>query len=438
MPPRPATERDPAVERDLAAAEAKGLALLLWCRTAVLVPVLLWLLLAWRWPDGWLGAGVVVWLLALGGIHLWLLRRGRERPWQRYLLVTLDFASLGWLAATAPLLAGEEVPRALLFRTYGAHYLFLFLALSALALSPRYVVCVGLLAQILLWGIFASVVLRMEHTLSWSDLPLDATAAEYVALVLDPAFVGTGNRIEESFVLLLSTVVLALAVRRARLLVRRHAAAERQRRRALEVFGQYVPEGIARRLVESPEELAPQAREATILIADIQGFTGLSEQRRPAELIPPLNQFFEEAGERIAAAGGVVFAYLGDGFLAAFNVADDCPGHAAAGLAAGRQLQALVTGREFDGLAFRLRIGVATGGVAAGSVGGGKRQSYTVYGDTVNLAQRLEALCKEVGCGLLASETSWTAAGSPQGWERVGELSVRGRQLPVTAYRPAP
>jgi len=429
--------RDPEVERDLVAAEARGLALLLWCRTAVLIPVLFWKAFSWRWPDALPGAAVVLWLLALGGLHLWLLHRGRERPWHRYLLVACDFATLGWLAATAPLLAGEEVPPAFLFRTYGVYYLFLFLALSALSLSPRYVLWVGGLALVLLWSIFAAVVAPMPETLTWSDLPRDATAADYMALVLDPRFVGTGNRMEESLALLLSTAVLALAVRRARGLVREHAAAERQRRRALEVFGQYVPETIARRLVESPEQLAPQAREATILIADIQGFTGLSEQRRPAELIPLLNQFFEEAGEHIAAAGGVVIAYLGDGFLAAFNVADDCPAHAAAGLAAGRQLQALVAGREFDGLAFRLRVGVATGGVAAGSVGGGKRQSYTVYGDTVNLAQRLETLCKEVGCGLLASEASWSGAGCPADWERVGELSVRGRQAPVTAYRPA-
>jgi len=423
------------VERNLEIAERSGIRLALLGRSVVLAVALAWLLAVTPLPRSLPGITIVAGLLVLGLLHLWLLGSGRERPWHRYLLAAIDFASLAWLAATQPLMQGAEVPQILLFRTYGVVYLFVFVALAALSLSPRYVLWVTLLAVLALWGVWLVTLGEVEQPLSWIDLPADATAEQYVALVLHPDFIGRGNRIEESLALLLSGGLLALAVRRARQLVRQRAAADAERRRALEVFGHYVPPAIAQRLVEAPEALAPHSRQASILILDIAGFTALAERRPPESLLPLLNAFFERCGQCVGEAGGVMLSYVGDGFLAAFNVAEDTPDHAAAAMAAGLALL-----RDCDepveGELLSIRIGIASGPVAAGSVGGSQRRSYTVYGDTVNLAQRLEALCKEAGAGLLASEASWRAAGSPGGWQRVGPLAARGREATVVAYRP--
>jgi len=423
------------VDAALAAAERRGLRLALLGRSAVLAVALLWLVPVSTYPQGLPGIGIVTLLLALGLLHLWLLRSGHERPWQRYALAAIDFAVLGWLAATQPLLQGEAVPQILLFRTYGVAYLFVFLALAALSLSPRYVLWVAFIAVLTLWAVFIVTAAEIERPLSWSDLPAEATAAEYIALVLHPDFLGRGNRIEETLALLLCGGLLALAVRRARQLVRQRAAAEEQRRRALEVFGNYVPPAIARRLVEAPEALAPHNRMASILILDIAGFTALAERRPPEALLPLLNAFFERCGQAVGEAGGVILSYVGDGFVAAFNVAEDTPGHAAAAMAAGLALCAGAA-EPVEGERLRIRVGIASGVVAAGSVGGSQRRSYTVYGDTVNLAQRLEALCKETGATLLASEASWREAGEPADWQRVGPLAARGREATVVAYRP--
>lgn len=426
-------EGDGQVAEALAAAEAQGLRLALSGRTAVLVVALVLLALVWPWPEAWTGAGVVLLLLALGCLHIWLIASGRERPWHRYLLAACDFSVLATLAATAPLLSSAEIPQHLVFQTFGPTYLFLLVALSALSLSPRYVISVGCLAVATVWVVFFIVTADLTETVSWTDLPEDATEEEFLAVLLNPNYIGTGTRFVESLILLFSALLLAAAVSRARRLVWQRAEAEAKRRRTLEVFGRYVPDTVAARLADGAGALAPQAREATILIADIAGFTKLAEGRPPAELIPVLNDFFALSGEVITDCGGVIVGFLGDGFLAAFNVADDIPDHAGRAITAAQALLAQVGQVRFDGQKLSLRIGIATGPVAAGSVGG-RHQAYTVYGDTVNLAQRLEVLNKETGTSLLISEATWQAAGlGPQG-RAVGQLLVRGRDAAVSAY----
>lgn len=424
------------VDASLAGAERRGLGLALRGRTVVLLVALAWLVPVSPYPEGLTGIGIVVLLLALGLAHLWLLRAGRERSWQRYALAAVDFSILAWMAVHQPLLAGQDVPQILLFRSYSfTAYLFVFVALSALSLSPRYVLWVAGLAVATMWVVYLVTLAQVEAPLTWSDLPENPTADQYVGLVLNPSFIGRGNRIEETIAIALTGGLLALAVRRARRLVHQRAAAEAERRRALEVFGHYVPPAIARRLVEAPDALAPHSRQASILILDIAGFTTLAEQRPPEALLPLLNAFFERCGQCVGEAGGVMLSYVGDGFLAAFNVAEDTPDHAAAAMAAGLALCRAVS-EPVEGELLQVRIGIASGPVAAGSVGGSQRRSYTVYGDTVNLAQRLESLCKQTGTTLLASEASWRHAGAPPGWQAVGPLAARGREAAVVAYCP--
>jgi class 3 adenylate cyclase len=92
-----------------------------------------------------------------------------------------------------------------------------------------------------------------------------------------------------------------------------------------------------------------------------------------------------------------------------------------------------VAGREFAGERIRVRIGINTGSLVAGNVGGGGRQSYTVHGDAVNLAARLEALCKEHGTSLLLSATTAKALPEAQ-LVAVGDITVRGFAEPVTVF----
>jgi class 3 adenylate cyclase len=436
----PAGAAEPAegIDAALAEAERAGLRLLLRGRQAVLVAAALWFGygVLFHFPQHAVAFAVIAVLLALGYFHLRLIGGPAERGWHKYAFYAADLAILGVVAASAPLSTGGHVPQILIFRAYGAHYLVPFVAVAALALSPRLVLFAGAWAVAVLWAVFAWIVAGMERTVSWTDLPPAAAGDHYVRTLLDPDFVGRGNRIEESMVLLASAGLIAVAVARARGLVRARAAAEVRRRRAEAVFGRFVPEPVAVALLDDPDALRPQTREATILMADIEGFTRLSERHEPAAVVSILNAFFTQATAAVDREGGVVLGFAGDALLASFNAPVAAEDHARRGLAAGEALLELVRCRRFDGEALRLRVGIATGPVAAGSIGGEGRQAYTVYGDTVNLAQRLEAMNKKTGTRMLVSAATARAAGADTQLRRVGTVAVRGRDELVEVLTP--
>ena len=217
-------------------------------------------------------------------------------------------------------------------------------------------------------------------------------------------------------------------------MVRAHAAAEAERTRVERIFGRYVPAQVADQLIQAGQ-LAPQQREASIIFADIVGFTRLSETLPPAQVIGLLNSFFSAVTAIVDERGGVVVNHVGDALIAAFNAPLPIEGHAARAVAAARALLALVAEREFEGHRLRLRIGVATGQVAAGTVGGAGRETYTLYGDTVNLAQRLEEMNKELDTECLISGTTFVAAGPDCGDTiAIGAVHVRGRERAVEVF----
>lgn len=125
--------------------------------------------------------------------------------------------------------------------------------------------------------------------------------------------------------------------------------------------------------------------------------------------------------------------HQGDGLLAAFNLPVEQDGHAGRAIAAARDVLEAVAERHFAGVSLSVRIGVHSGPVAAGLVGGGDRQSYTVYGDTVNVASRLEQANKRLGTALLVSGAAVEAAGVTD-LRALGPQNVRGHAQPVPVF----
>ncbi len=425
---------DDESEGDLARAERAGMRLALWGRTVAILVFGAGALLTAPYPTSAIGAGAALLFLLPGLWHLWGLHRGEERRWQRLVFLTLDVAVLSAAVALIPPDLGGDVPQIANYQNLGVGYIFVYLAIAALALSPFLVIwtaLVGIAGRILGW-LYA--VGQLDSSVSWSDLPPGPSAAEYLAVTRAANFIAVESRGVEVFFVLVTALILALAVRRARKVVRERAALDRERANALAVFGQYVPTEIATRLMRDPTALAPQTREATVMFVDIAGFTHMSERLPPAELIGLLNAYFERATTLVADAGGVVVGFAGDGFLAAFNAPRSLDQHAACALRAADDLQRLVTNERFGGESVRIRIGIATGPVAAGIVGGAAHQTFTVYGDTVNLAQRLEDMSKAHGTNILIAEASWTAAGRPDSLTEIGMVVVRGRDSQVRAF----
>ena len=189
----------------------------------------------------------------------------------------------------------------------------------------------------------------------------------------------------------------------------------REREQIRETFGRYVDESVAATILRRQGEgaLAGETGEATILFTDIAGFTTIAEYLAPHELVAALNEYLETVLEPIRAHGGVVNTFIGDGLFASFNMPLACEDHAVAAVRAAIDIQRAVGSRTFGdlGVALATRIGISTGHVIGGSVGAGQRMSFTLLGDTVNLAARLEELNKQHGTRILVSQSTREACG---------------------------
>lgn len=205
----------------------------------------------------------------------------------------------------------------------------------------------------------------------------------------------------------------------------------RERERIRETFGRYVDESVASTILhrEGQGVLAGETREATVLFTDIAGFTTIAEYLAPDRLVQALNEYLETVLDPIRAHGGVVNTFIGDGLFASFNMPLACADHAAAAVRAAIDIQRAVGSRTFgdDGVAFATRIGISTGHVIGGSVGAGQRMAFTLLGDTVNLASRLEQLNKQHGTRILVSETTHAACRDEFRFDALGNVVVRGR-----------
>ncbi|MBI3195990.1 MAG: adenylate/guanylate cyclase domain-containing protein [Rhodospirillales bacterium] len=212
----------------------------------------------------------------------------------------------------------------------------------------------------------------------------------------------------------------------------------RERERIRETFGRYVDESVASTILhrEGQGVLAGETREATVLFTDIAGFTTIAEVLPPGQLVAALNEYLETVLAPIRTHGGVVNTFIGDGLFASFNMPLACEDHAAAAVRAALDIQRAIGSRTFGdvGMAFATRIGISTGGVIGGSVGAGQRMSFTLLGDTVNLASRLEELNKQHGTRILVSESTCTACNGEFKFDALGTVAVRGRSDTVAIF----
>jgi class 3 adenylate cyclase len=212
----------------------------------------------------------------------------------------------------------------------------------------------------------------------------------------------------------------------------------REREKIRETFGRYVDESVAATILRRQGEgaLSGETAEATILFTDISGFTTIAEYLTPTELVGALNDYLETVLEPIRAHGGVVNTFIGDGLFASFNMPLTCEGHAVAAVRAAIDIQRAVGSRTFgdQGVALATRIGISTGNVIGGSVGAGQRMSFTLLGDTVNLAARLEQLNKQHGTRILVSESTREACGECFAFDALGNVQVRGRSETIAIY----
>ncbi len=358
-----------------------------------------------------------------------LLRRG-YRPYLSYLSIAHDVLILTIVTLGSAYVLGRPEVYAQATKSPFTLVYFLVIALAGLRQAPRMAIFAGVVSTACYVALAVPVAIVTPNLLTATPT-LDFTGP-YVA----PVRVAT-----VAVVILVAGLLSAVTANRARDLVRRavserdQAMREQQRRQSLLVaFERYFPEKEALHLISEGRDLerGGERHEVTVLTTDIRGFTSLSENLEPSEVVDLLNLFFEAMVEIIFEHEGTLISFVGDALWAVFGLPSERPDDAARALSAAVAMRDRLKELNADGSLASvggLRIGTAihSGPVLAGSIGSTRRVEYTVIGDTVNTTSRLEEANKTLGTDLLLTEATASRLQSRTGLIDKGRLHLRGK-----------
>ncbi len=225
----------------------------------------------------------------------------------------------------------------------------------------------------------------------------------------------------------------------------KYATEGRRKRFIKSAFKQYLSPKVIEQLLQHPERLSlgGERRELTIFFSDLEGFTSISEGLSPEDLTAMLNDYLSAMTDIIHYYEGTVDKYEGDAIIAFWNAPVDQPGHALLAVKAALACQTRLaemqpTLRERTGADVRMRIGLNTGPAVVGNLGSRERFDYTMLGDAVNLAARLESINKQFGTYTMLSRATLDRLDSEIPVRELSRLRVVGKEEAVTVYEPMP
>ncbi|MCC7356973.1 adenylate/guanylate cyclase domain-containing protein [Candidatus Uhrbacteria bacterium] len=220
----------------------------------------------------------------------------------------------------------------------------------------------------------------------------------------------------------------------------RRVHADRERRQLRTAFSRYVSSSVVDSIMQNPDKLrlGGERRRMSVLFSDIRGFTTISEGMTPDVLVNILNIYLNRMTDIVFKHAGVLDKYIGDAVMAFWNAPLDQSDHALRAVSTGLEmrdaLEELNASKAFGDLEMHIGIGINTGEMVVGNVGGNTRFDYTVIGDNVNLGSRLEGLTKEYGVAFIIAESTKGELRDAVITRRLDKVTVKGKKEPVVIY----
>ncbi len=415
--------------------QKRGVRLAAVARLVALTVILLWVLAIDRTYENVLVYGIIGILGGLSFLTVWIATRDIYQPWMLYPLVLIEHLLIAYGLLFVSTYGGEPFPGPIMLRSVWFAVFFLFISSAALAQSPALVLWSGFCAAVAWCG--GALIIMADPAVRITDLTFGGATrmAEVLAIVLDPMFVDWVGWMSQALLLMLVSATLAVAVMRSRRMMADQIAAERERANLARYFSPDMVDRLA--AMDSPLAQA-QTKSVAVMFADLVGFTRLCELEPPEAVIELLRGFRARMERCVFANGGTIDKYVGDCVMVTFGTVQTSPQDPASALACALDMvQAVETWnreRLAEGrLPLRLGIGIHYGEALLGDIGGDRQMEFTVIGDTVNVASRLEKVTRDLGADIVVSDDLAEAAKNAVGegilrsFQRADAVSLRGR-----------
>lgn len=433
-----AARQNPFLVQALLKEKLEGQRIAAWARTVALVASgILITLQNGSWSVLYFH-GLLLVFIALGWAQLRYATVGQSR-----IELALILADLVLLAVTLTVpnpFAPSDFPTAMIYRFETFPYFFIILALATLAYSWRTVLTMGI-AFVVIWVLAVLGVALFGRTDPLLGSKVAAAFASVPGLrdIVDPNSVVWPIRAQEMLIFFLVSGILALRGQRSNALLIRQAgiAAERAN------LSRYFPPSLVDQLASASSDIgAVRSQDVAALFADIVGFTQLAERETPEMVMQLLRRSHSVFEQAIFSNGGTLDKYLGDGVMATFGTPQVSPADCANALAAASDIVDGVESANAELAAagwplVRISVGVHYGPAILGNIGSERRLEFATLGDAVNVASRLEAATRDLGCRIVASDAVVSRVGDGAlkgGFRRVPNLSLRGRAAPIDVW----
>ena len=279
--------------------------------------------------------------------------------------------------------------------------------------------------------------LVMALSLKWG--PLRAGLSVFAMVI---AYLFTSQWVFHEDILLLTTApVAAMGGTFLALVVFRYFTEEREKRRIRSMFQRYVSPDVVNKLIQDPSKLTlgGETRQLTVLFSDIRGFTSMSERLAPDAVLNQLNEYLTAMTGVVLKNGGMLDKYVGDAIMAVFGAPLTLEDHPLSACKTALEMIEELRGlqeswQKSSKPVFDIGIGVHSGEMVIGNVGSPKRMDYTVIGDNVNLASRLEGVNKELGTRIIISGATYERVKAHVQVRDLGKITVKGKERAVAIY----